>query len=240
MRKSSSLVILGILMMIIGVSNYSFGDKRSYVWTYEYLVMPRGEFEFEYYLTLALPDKDKSDINIWKYYLEFEHGIADNMDIALYQVFKQTNGQNGSHYQYSGFKVRLRYRIGEKGKFFIDPLLYFEYIQESNFSKPGKFEGKVILAKDIGRFNFAYNHTIEREFGSSGETEYEYALGLSYEISPLLRLGLESKGNYSEGKYAWGPTISHGGRLWVSFGLLFALNGRTDDIQARVIVGVPL
>lgn len=109
-----------------------------------------------------------------------------------------------------------------------------------NFSNLGKFEGKLILAKDIGRFNFAYNHIFEREIENDGEAEFSYALGISYEINPLLRLGLESKGNYIEGKYSWGPTISHGGRLWVSFGLLFALTERTDDIQARVIIGIPL
>ncbi|MCP2605661.1 hypothetical protein NLC28_01645 [Candidatus Aminicenantes bacterium AC-335-O07] len=155
-------------------------------------------------------------------------------------MFKQSNKQNSSDFEYDGFKIRTRYRIGEKGKFFLDPLLYFEYIGDDDLSKPNIFEGKLVLAKDIGRFNFAYNQILKLELESNGETEHEYALGISYEISPILKLGLESKGNYTEGKYSLGPTISHGGRFWVSFGILFALNDRTDDVQARMIIGIPL
>jgi hypothetical protein len=80
---------------------------------------------------------------------------------------------------------------------------------------------------------------LKQELEKDGETEHECALGMNYEISPIFKLGLESKGNYTDGKYSLGPTISYGRRVWVSFGVLFGINEKTDDVQARMIIGMP-
>ncbi len=39
------------------------------------------------------------------------------------------------------------------------------------------FEGKVVLAKEIGRFNIAYNQIYERVY-DRGKGEHEYALSV--------------------------------------------------------------
>jgi len=54
-------------------------------------------------------------------------------------------------------KLRTRYKLLEKGKFFVDPLLYVEYKIQTDRSYPDKWETKLILAKDIGRLNVAVN-----------------------------------------------------------------------------------
>lgn len=114
-----------------------------------------------------------------------------------------------------------------------------EYKKDDSSSSPDKIEAKVILAKNTGRFNMAYNQILEQEFDSSGETEHEYAFGANYKLNNKMKLGIESKGNYTEEKYYWGPTFAWAVRnFWVSTGVVWGLNDRSDDIQTRMIVGL--
>ena len=60
------------------------------------------------------------------------------------------------------------------------------------------YEGKLILAKDIGKLNIAYNAIYKNTYVSGDKASHEYASGMSYEMTPAFRFGLESKGNYSD------------------------------------------
>ncbi|MDP2912164.1 MAG: hypothetical protein Q8N76_07535 [Candidatus Omnitrophota bacterium] len=215
-------------------------DWRSYVWTYEYSTMPKGTSEIEYYLTAKVPDTDKSNVNTWQHWLELEYGITDHWDVAMYQMWKETNTTTSSTFDYDGFKVRTKYRFGEQGEFFIDPELYFEYIRDDDFSEPSVGEAKLILAKDLGRFNISYNQIIERNLEKEGKTNHEYAIGVSYSFLPDFKADVESKGSYTGRECAIGPTVSWvSSKFWVSLGVVFGLNHRTDDVQTRMIVGIP-
>ncbi|MDD5450023.1 MAG: hypothetical protein PHO42_05435 [Candidatus Omnitrophica bacterium] len=239
MRKRI-ITLFFALSVVFGMVQYSFADRRSYVWTYEYQTMPRGMTEFEYYLTTEVPDANKSSTNTWKHWAELEYGITDHWDISMYQMWEQSNSASSSTSQYDGFKLRTRYRFGEKDRYFLDPMVYFEYIRDDDLSKPHVGEAKLILAKDIDDWNISYNQVIKRNLERSGKTEHEYALGVGYAVVPTFKLGLESKGNYSSGKYAVGPAASFAAnKFWVSFGAMFGLNDKTDDVQTRMIVGIP-
>ncbi|OGW78693.1 MAG: hypothetical protein A3C51_05295 [Omnitrophica bacterium RIFCSPHIGHO2_02_FULL_46_20] len=99
-------------------------------------------------------------------------------------------------------------------------------------------EGKVILAKDIWNFNISYNQIFKQELALGGKTDHEYASGISYEITPSFKIGVESKGNYTDRKYYIGPTIGWAAsKFWVSVGVAGGLNKRSDDLQARMIMG---
>jgi hypothetical protein len=228
------------LWLIFGIASNSRADTRSYVWTYEYMTLPKGLTEVEYYLTAQVPDTNKTNINTWKHWLELEYGITNRWDVAMYQMWKHKNTASGSASEYDGFKVRTRYRFGDKGEYFVDPELYFEYIRDDDLSKPNVGEAKLILAKDIGKLNISYNQIWERALEGRGKTENEYAVGLSYELWPALKLGMESKGSYNEREYTIGPSISWANsRFWVSLGAAFGLNERSDDLQTRMIAGIP-
>ena len=233
-------ILVFTLALFFGLCQQVRADWRSYVWTYEYMTMRKGTFELENYLTIVVPDKDSSNVNTWKDSLELEYGITDRWDISMYQNFKYTNRSEESDLEYDGFKIRTRYRIGEKNKFILDPLLYLEHIREEELSKPNVLEAKLILAKDIGKANFSYNQILKQEAETSGKTEHEYAAGVHYKMNPGFRLGLESKGDYRDEKYYLGPTASFAlKKIWISFGALLSLNREGDDLQARMIVGMP-
>lgn len=211
-------------------------DQRSYVWTYEYLTVPRGEAELETYFTISTPDKSNLEGNTsTEHRLELEVGMTERFDFSVYQIFSQTPEEE---LRYKGFQLRARYRIGEKGKYLVDPLIYLEYKGVSDFSEHG-VEAKLILAKDIGRFNIALNPIIEFEFEDENKVEAEYALGMSYGVNRLLRIGLEAKGS-KDGHYI-GPVISHGGRFWVTLGSAFNVGSVEEgkpEFQMRMLLGI--
>lgn len=240
MVKIKFVCLAVVSILLIGIAKDSHADRRSYVWTYEYQTMPKGHAEIEYYLTEEQKNIEKAKPSTWKHWLELEYGITDHWDISMYQQFKQSNTTSSNTFEYDGFKVRTRYRILEKDVLPIDTLLYLEYIRNDNLEKPNVLEAKIIFAKDIWNFNIAYNQILKQELDSGGKTEHEYAFGISYPIAPHFKIGVESKGNYTDEKYYIGPTLgwsSH--KFWASAGVAGGLTNKSDDLQARLIVGIP-
>ncbi|MDP3790905.1 MAG: hypothetical protein Q8R38_02550 [Candidatus Omnitrophota bacterium] len=238
MFKKITAVFIVCLLGITCISENVFADRRSYVWTYEYQTMPKGMAEIEYYLTEEQKNINKAKPNTWKHWFELEYGITDHWDISMYQQFKQSNTISSSTFEYDGFKVRTRYRFFEKDKLPVDTMLYLEYIRNDNLEKPNVLEGKIIFAKDIANFNIAYNQILKQELAYAGKTEHEYAAGVSYEITPAFKIGIESKGNYTDRKYYVGPTIGWASsKFWVSAGVAAGLNEQSDDMQVRMIMG---
>ena len=231
-------MLLAAIVLAFGPVGRSYADWRRYVWTYEYQTMREGTAEIEYYLTEEQKKADDSEQSAWKHQLELEYGITDHLDISMYQMFRQSNTDSANTFEYDGFKLRTRYQILEKNELPVDALLYLEYIRNDNLEKPNILEGKLVLAKDIAKFNIAYNQIIIQELESGGETEHEFAAGIRYGIKSL-SIAMESKGNYTAGKYYAGPTLSWDTeRFWVAIGALGGLSGKSDDLQTRMIMGI--
>lgn len=230
-----------MLVLVLAVAGAANADRKSYVWTYEYMTMPKGTAELEYYLTHKAPDLHNYDKkNTWQHQVELEYGLTDVWDIAVYQRWQQTNTASEDKFDYTGSKFRTRYRLGEKGMYPVDTLFYLEYIRPDNSNDAEILEGKLILAKDFGRVNVAYNQILKVGINNKGGNENEYALGLNYEFSPSWKVGLESTGNYTEDKYYIGPTVSWASKkFWIGFGALRGINDRSDDFRARLIIGFP-
>lgn len=51
MFKENLFLFLFGLFVILCIAKYAYADNRSYVWTYEYMTMPKGTWESEYYFT---------------------------------------------------------------------------------------------------------------------------------------------------------------------------------------------
>jgi hypothetical protein len=233
MKNRFAAVATLVSLLVLG--SIAEADQRSYVWTYEYLTLARDHAELEYYQTAVTKDRQKDSSSDWQQQLELEYGLTDHLDAALYQVFEQ---KENDQMKYAGYKFRLRYRIAEKNVLPLDVLLYAEHQEKTDANNV--FEGKLILAKDIGKLNIAYNQIYKNTYNSGDQADHEYAAGVSYEITPAIRLGVESKGNYRTDRYAAGPTLSWvGGRIWANLGAVYGLNRRTDDRQVRFLLGVP-
>ncbi|OGC77478.1 MAG: hypothetical protein A2145_03670 [candidate division Zixibacteria bacterium RBG_16_40_9] len=236
-----SRLFFWISMIILLLFASVLADRKSYVWTYEYHTTPRGELELENYLDFEAPHwKDKST-STWKNQIELEYGITRSWDIALYQVFSQTSS---GPYKFSQMKLRTRYGLGKYGIFGVDPVLYLEYKRPADASAASVLEGKLILAKDLNKFNLAGNLTLEKELASGTEWENEYSWGSSYHFVPAFKAGIEMTGNFEskeQNRIELGPTLSfEGKKFFITTGMLWGLNDTSNDFRFRYILGLEL
>lgn len=224
------------VMCFVLMGGMASAAQRNFVWTEEYGTLAKGNAEVEFWDTAVTEDIQKRNASDWTQQLELEYGITDHFNVSLYQVYQQAADEPSL--TYLGYKVEFKYRIAEKDALPVDVLLYAENEQLNDGDGP-RFEGKVILAKEMGRLGMAYNQIYERRY-TSGKEEHEYAAGVSYEVVPSFRFGIESKGSYSEDEYAVGPTLVWiGNRIWADIGAVFGLNRTTNDREVRFMLGVP-
>jgi len=232
--RTFTMYVAFLLVLLFAVVTEA--DQRNYVWTVEYLTLPKGGAEVEYWFTAKTEDIHQAGDTNYEHQIELEYGITDRWDVSLYQMFKQEGKES---LRYSGIKLETRYRFGERGQYPVDPLIYIEY-KLGAAGEENAVEGKLILAKDIGKLNIAYNQILEAELNNGESPEHEYAAGISYPLNQSIRVGAEGKGSYTEREHAIGPTISWvSGRFWATMGAVFGLNKRTDDRQVRFIIGMP-
>ncbi len=245
-RKMLGMVFFAGLLMLVFCQS-AFAHARNYAWTEEYKTLPKNVFELENWVTFKVPDGGVTNANTIEYQEELEYGITDHWNIAHYERWKTTNraGSGKDVTVYQGFKFETKYRFGEKGKYWVDPLLYLEFktdVREKH--NKNKLEGKIVLSKDWDKFNLVYNQIMESELDNGGRTEHEYRAAASYEIFSGFRPGVEVLGNYWEpgshrNEIALGPSLAYEGKyFWLTAGLAFGANNAADDFQARIILGV--
>jgi hypothetical protein len=234
-KMKRTMTLFGLTFMFIGTV---WADRRSYVWTYEYLTVPQGETELEYYFTLQ--NKDGSNFRAttnFQQWIELEHGLTDHWDISLYQMFVQ---EPYEHLKYEGFKLRTRYRFSERGGLPVDPLIYLEYIRFFE-ELEDKIEAKLILARDIWKINISLNLVgeLEKKGGEEWEDEEKALIGVSFEPTPAMKLGGEYE--VSEHKAYLGPTVSFAsGENWITLGAKWGLTERARDLDVRLLIGIGL
>jgi hypothetical protein len=241
------LLIVCVLSLVFGYVSL-LSDNRNFVWTYEYLTMEEGAAEVEQYMTFNglenFESKGSRELNI-----EYEFGMSDGFDFAIYQNFKQSAG---GAFSWDGFKARFRKKLAKENAWWFSPLLYVEY-KASSGATLHSIETKLILERKFGDFTLALNPYFEYEQekikdnlgAETGGKEWEfvpkYALGLNYDIARLFSFGFEAKG--SESGHYIGPALSHGEHdLWVSFGYLWGVDvaeGKPEQM-ARLIFGIEI
>ena len=224
------------VVVFSAVASQVQADQRNYVWTYQYMTMPSGGTELEFYQTTKLREIDN-----WEYRLELEHGLTERWDFSVYQIFSQNEDDS---FKWDAFQLRTRYRFGEQGQYFMDPLIYIEYNRKVDLDMPHKFEGKLILAKTIDKFNLALNPVYEVFFSPGTEHEAGLDVGVSYEFSRRFSLGLESTTRWefednTETTSYFGPTVSlSSGKIWYAVGAAWGVTDESDDARVRFIMGV--
>ena len=235
------LIVLKICLVFLAFLVFTEvkADRRFYVWTYQYQTLEKGTAELEYYNTISSTNFQNFKNNTTSQHrVELEIGMTDRFDVAIYQNFSQSPGKS---LDYDGFQLRARYRLGDKGKWFVDPLIYLEYEGVPDFTT-NKLEAKLILSKDLGGLNFSLNPMIELEKEHELEIIPGYAFGMSYEFSETLRAGVELKGD-KDGHFI-APVIAHGlGGLWIAFAPTFMLGKVPEgkpEFFFRMVLGVHL
>ncbi len=233
-------LLLVALVLLFVVPN-SFADRRKYVWTYQFTTIAEGASELEFYQTTKLDITNK-----WEYRIEVEQGVTPNMDLAVYQIFSQNEGEA---LKWDAFQVRTRYKLAQYGELFMDPLLYLEYQRKTDLKLKNKFEAKLILAKDIEKTNISFNPVYEFFWGPGDPIhEVGFDAGVSYAPSYRISFGMESTSRYKFlndednefGSY-FGPTVSYAtGNTFFTVGYAWGLTDESNDARVRFIMGIGL
>lgn len=228
-------ITAGLAMAALGLmAGLALADYRSYVWTYEYQTMPKGATEVEWYQTAETgKTSDPQNTTGHETQLELEHGITSRWDGAIYQRF----GWDGNGpLNYEGFKVKTRYRLGERS-WPVPPVLYVEYKQDGRLSSP-QVEAKLITSKDWGKWNAAANYITELgKDGAGWGLNHEVALGASYQVAEKWRAGAEFTAE-KEGTFI-GPTVSFlAGHNWMALNVGWGAGKAEGGAHLRYIVGL--
>ncbi len=245
--KKLGLTAAFILLAVFMYTKDVFAHERTYVWTEGYNALPKGEHEIESFVTLQVPNGGQTNANTWEYKGELEYGVTDHWALAHGERLKTQNQVgNDDSTNYEGFEFESRYRFGEKGKYWVDPLIFLEWATDfREKDHPNSLEGKIVLSKDLGKLNITYNQVLGSELGEKGRTTPEFSVAANYEVLPNVHVGGEFVGQYwapssHRNELSLGPTLAYENKhFWVAAGTLFAVNHAANDHEARVIVGVP-
>ena len=220
-------------------------SERRFAFTYEATTQPKGAFEFENWVTWKAGNSD----SVFDFRHEIEYGVTDRFQLALYLAdWRVENGRA----IYRDSALEMIYNLTNPTTDWLGSALYGE-IQLGD--RKFELEGKLILQKNVGRWVFAYNATLEAEWEGDSSWHFderkgviEQTAGASYQFSPRFLLGAEilHEVEFEDWSDTGDPLVYAGpnaswrtGYFWVTATSLVQLTGLSSepDFQTRMIVG---
>ncbi|GEM_PF-1306455 len=247
------LVFIAVFFLLCNNTSAYMPSDVYYAFMEEYYTIPKHSFELQSQTTFNMPSYHVGGTNNFDYIGRLWYGVTDRIAVSNSETWKTVN-QSGltdddqvppipskRRIYYDGFTVEARYRIGEKGKYWMDPLLLVAW-QKHNHEEVNEKEivGTIVLSKDLGNFNVTYNQIIDSGLGHRGRTQQDFAGGVSYRLPRGFQIGIETNGNYwkpssNQNNLAIGPSFAYEGKhFWIVLGSLFAVTHVRDDRDAKV------
>ncbi len=245
-------------------------NPRALPFTYTTDTLAPGQVEFEQTVDLVplqraeLDRRERARTSASQFLTEFEIGVAERLELALYLTFVPTVNPNvispGTQAimpEGNGAKQRIRYTLADPGEWPVDVGVYGE-LSESEHEF--EFEGKVLLQRRLGKLRVDANLWAEYELyfarQADGSIQRDVVinptLGATYEISPKFSVGIDSwlRGEYPTNQdmapatrpFALGPEYYIGPAIMMSFGKIWwtvAAYVRVTDFDHRLVAGDP-
>ncbi|MDO8683338.1 MAG: heavy metal-binding domain-containing protein [Armatimonadota bacterium] len=159
----------------------------------------KGEMELMIMTDLTEPAERTGEVGSYlSSMLELEYGVTEQYatELMLEGFFDFTHGFG----KFTGFRWENRYRLHKEKNRGLNPVLYMEYEdldpetrfkmevsgREDGKGEPAELEGKreriletrLILSRDKGPYNYAFNWINETDTRRRGFTEFGYAIGM--------------------------------------------------------------
>ena len=240
-----------ILLLAIWPATAALAGARHFTYVYEAVTSAPGSLDVENWVTWSRtnnpPHADEVDFRH-----EFEFGVTDKFQASVYVAdwfYAADPGHSG--FTYSDSAVELIYNLTNP---VVDPLGLAVYEEIRAGDRVFELESKAIIQKDLGPLILAYNATLEAVWQGAGlqdrQGEFQQALGISYEISQRVSVGVEMLHEFVFPEWRdsehirnvfVGPNISFRHQNW--FVTVTALAQATDtpdeaDFQLRTIFGI--
>ena len=242
--------VYGLLGWVMGVLAVPSAEAhlKDYLVTQSSATAERGEWELEFWNDMNFAEADNSGSYSSEHKLELEYGLTDHLQLAYYEVYSWDRAED---WERKEFKVEAKYRVLDDGPWPVALALYTEY-KNPDGRRQGhsdEVENKVILSKDIGRWNATGNFIFEKKINTGSHWEYEYTAAVSYGLTPRTRLALEVKQglgdsrdvDFSERQPLYlvpEISVSPAPHVTLLVGPAFGLTRASDDLQLHSIVEV--
>jgi hypothetical protein len=272
-RSSTTRILVSsaLACAVFLVASSARATPRDLPFTYPYQTLAKGELEIEQYADVSnvrahAPDGSLAWVVPPAFQTEFEYGITNHFELALYVVYAPGIGGGYTDVPQlgdTGIRQRVRYRIAEEGDLPVDIALYGEV---SELSDNVELEGKIILAKRFGDLTLRANLVGSRivTYQGPGGWEISPSAGATYQVTPTFHPGFEywnhtefpdreEQGgrSFDEGpQHYLGPIMMFNfGKLWWSTGVYARLSDVHHSLDAgesfgrvwaRTIVGLSL
>ena len=175
-------------------------DERRFSYTYEPETLPKGDTEFETWITLR-SQRNKTvgqeNFNRWELRQALEYGVNDRYTVEFYlneasQSYRNpATGEDISESRFGGVSLENRYMMLNPAEHVVGLTLYLE----ARFSgDEAEVEQKIILGRRQGNWKWAFNLTHATEWSENfhkAEGELEASLGISRDLNPHWSIGLE-------------------------------------------------
>lgn len=249
--SASFLLVCFGALLLSPLPNAQAGARR-FTYVYEATTSAPGSLEGESWVTWKTRPEEQRRFNAVDFRHELEFGITERLQAAVYLAdwgYREDPGANDHGFNFQGSAIELIYNLTNPTTDFLGSALYGEV---RGGTKELELESKVILQKNVGRFVFAYNATLEATWeGNRLEEnggEISQSVGVSYEVAPAFLIGAELLHeidllDWSEAQdsvvYA-GPNASYRrNNWWVTLTPLAQLTNISSeaDIQTRLIFG---
>ena len=245
----------GVLIPTLLLSVTALADPRPFTFSSDTYPVGKGGWEYEQWVTYKARKEDESDFQRFEFRHEFEFGLADNFDLAVYlPSWSYEDSQDFSGTQFGSVDVEGVFYVSNPVTDYVGIGLYAETkIGEDSLA----FENKLLVQKDVGNWVFLYNLVVETELqGVFGDEENEvegelaHTFGVSYAIAPGLFLGAEGvvESAYEDWSHYEGTTVYAGpafsyqrnNHFWFTLTPTYQLTDNEDepDFQVRLIAGL--
>lgn len=201
MRFIVGVIVVGVLLVLCQAVQ---AGNDIYFVTYNHHI-EKGETELMVMTDFTEPAERSADEKLGGYLshmVELEYGITEQLATELMlEGFIDTSYSYG---KFTGFRWENRYRLNKDENWWLNPVLYMEYEdldpktrfkmevsgREDGKGEPAEedqreriMETRLILSRDVGPWNVAFNWINETDMRRSGFTDFGYALGVRYSLS---------------------------------------------------------
>jgi len=264
MNNLTKSISVSLILLIAILPNKLNADVKNFGRSYTSYTLPANALEIEFWQTGRI-DKGIGSYFRWQPRIEIEYGLTDRLTTSFYLNFNEVrsydNQIQNKPLSLSTSSIEFRYRFSNPNEYFVDPALYFEL---SYGGDKIEYEPKILLSKRFNNFISVLNINSEFERNiaeSENESSFEITMGLAYELSTNISLGLEFRNhrNYldtfkkEENQASFiGPTVSyHSDRFYFVINFLAQLSGSPstkdnfefsshEKYELRTILGIEL
>lgn len=243
------LVVSVTIQMIL--PSVAVATSRKNPWVYAPRTMLAGEAEYEQWVTWKTDKQSDSDYEEFRIRHEFEWGVTDTFQLALYAAdWRHKHTSSSEHTYFRDVALEAIYQIQAPNPEQLGFALYGEIKHGTEFLE---LEAKLLFELELEHVNLLYNFTVESEWEGQDFDEdkgkVEHALAITHELNPSTTIGMQAVweikiddwDHRGDDIVSIGPSFAHQSNgWWVTVAPLFQVTDieSAPDLQIRMLFGI--